>query len=121
MDLQTTRNIEQFIRLLGLRNVQVAPRIELAEGPFSMFIDAAEGLPQLSAGMTLPSEHTGRALNTLLARCDPRNTFGLPMRVYVLDEQIVLSCTLPQATPAGLWLRVHRLQRLWLEGCLNAY
>jgi type III secretion system chaperone SycN len=121
MDLQTNRNIEQFMRLLGLRHVQVAPRIELAEGHFSLLIDATQALPQLSAAQTVAPEQAPRALASLLARCDPRNTFGLPMRAFVLDSQIVLSCTLSPATQAATWLRIHRLQRMWVESCLNTY
>ncbi|WDD90582.1 secretion protein (plasmid) [Burkholderia sp. FERM BP-3421] len=115
MDLQTERKLEQFLRLLELPCSRIASRLEFAQPPLRVFIEAVGARLVLSVARPIDAARRDDALRRLVARCDPARHGGLILRACALRRDLMLSCTLDAAHDVGAWLDAHRTLRRLLD------
>lgn len=104
MDLQTQRRLEEFLRLADLAVCRVETRMEFSRPPHRLYIEHLQGRVLLSLSRPLDTCQHLHTLTTLLRRCHPAISRGVPLRAYVLNQQQVLSCAPSPDSDASQWL-----------------
>ncbi len=73
----------------------------------------------MSGSAFLTGGRAARLLPRLLQYWMPERCQGVVQRVFMLNESVVISCALPEASQAALWYQLYRLQRQLLEQALQ--
>lgn len=122
MDLQTQRSLEEFLRLADLAPCRVDTRMEFLLPPFRLYIEHLAGRVLLSLGRPVDACRRLNTLKTLLRRCQPASTKGVPLRAYLLNDQQMLSCAPAPGGDVNHWLDCLNVMRrlLTLHGAEQA-
>lgn len=115
MDLQTQRRLEQFLRLSDLPNTRITPRMEFTLPPYRLYIEYLDNRILLSLARSIELPHRATALKTLLTRCQPARTQGVPLRAYVLRNYQVLSYSPAPDSEVSHWIACHHTMRRLLD------
>ena len=111
MDLQLSRNIEQFIELLSLPPCRVEEVLVFEHPPFGLRIEAhGERLMLTSWSLTDKGQRTSDAIQLN----SPERFFGIPQRVFTISDQLMISALCPRDYDAHQWLRLCQRQRQFL-------
>ena len=115
MDLQNERRLEQFFRLLELPVTKIESRMEFVLRPFRLYVEYVQGRLLLSLGLPVEASRGTEALKKLLGLCLPARTQGVPLRGYVVKDNLVLSCAPPAGSDVAQWRTCYQAMRRLLE------
>lgn len=119
LNLQLSRNLEQFLELLNLSVKPLEFPLEFREGPFGLFLEIQQERLLLTSSYEAAGGRAARLLPRLLQYWMPERCQGVVQRVFMLHESVVISCAPPEASQAALWYQLYRLQRQLLEQALQ--
>ncbi|MBY4897875.1 hypothetical protein [Cupriavidus sp. AU9028] len=117
MEIGTLRNLEKLFRLMDVKPVTIEPRVEIQDGPASVFVEVAEQRVVVSTMLGVDPFAADAALRCLLSRWTPACMSGVPLRVFRVDDNLVVTGAMPPGSGAELWYRTVRAQRSLLEAC----
>lgn len=103
MDLQTERNIETLMRLVGNKAFTQSQEMTFYIDPCQFVLDVLPGRLVLSA---VGSIRRVAILPRILQQCCPQNTYGVIQRVFIVNNQLYLNCDLPGDEDAYFWLQI---------------
>ncbi|MHC8403431.1 hypothetical protein ACYZTX_29390 [Pseudomonas sp. MDT1-17] len=104
MDLQTQRSLEEFLRLADLSPCRVDARMEFSQPPLRLYIEYLQGRILLSLARQIDPCQRISSLKTLLRRCQPACSRGVPLRAYLLNDYQLLSCAPAPGSDVNQWL-----------------
>lgn len=111
MNLKTERNLEAFFGMIGVRNVQIQPCIELAENAVRIFVEVCNDRIVLTVAISVDEASRATALAALIGRWSIDRTYGVPLRVFAASGYLFVSSALPEDCDAIIWLRTFRVLR----------
>lgn len=112
MDLQVTRNLEQFFKLVNHWPVRLADCIECHWPPFGILLESIDDRLIMSSWL-LESEVT--LLKPLLSRWHPEAFMGIPQRVFIVKRRLMISCQCPSNSQAHDWYHLCKKQQIFLS------
>ncbi|MEW9809480.1 MAG: hypothetical protein AB2989_06550 [Candidatus Symbiodolus clandestinus] len=119
LDLQFSRNIEQFLEILGLSVQPLELPLQFREGAFCLYLEPQQQRLLLTLSYESNAQSTARLLPLLLQRWLPERFQGVMQRIFTLNDTLFISCTSPEGSQASLWYQLYREQRQLLEQVLQ--
>lgn len=115
MDLQTERRLEQFFRVLDLPVMRIEPRMEVVDPPFRLYVEDVSERLLISVTLPIPGLWSENVLQRLLELCQPERTQGIPLRGFIVSNQLVLSCSPAPEDSVEQWIKLYHMQRRLLQ------
>ena len=112
MDLQVMRNLEQFCRLLNHWPVRLEERVECHWPPFGILLESPDN--RLLMTSWLLDEEVNQ-LKPWLSRWHPEAFMGLPQRIFIINNRLMISCLCPFSSQAHDWLHLCQMQQKFLN------
>jgi hypothetical protein len=119
LNLQLSRNLEQFLDLLNLSVKPLELPLEFQEGSFRLYLEIQQERLLLTSSYEAGEGRALRLLFRLLQYWMPEHCQGVVQRTFILDESVLISCAPPEASQAALWYQLYCLQRQLLEQALR--
>lgn len=116
MDLKIKRNLEQFFQLMGEKPAELDEKIECHFPPFGILLELEQGRLLMTSWLL---EHKTTDVLPLLSRCHPEVFIGLPQRLYIVKNSLMISCLLPSDSEGMNWYRICKAQRKFLSNVLK--
>lgn len=115
MDLQSQRQVELWLRLMGAPDIPPAPQLTLRQGQNTYYLEAHAGRALVSLARPLPEACQQSALLYLLTLLQPEAGSGVPLRAWLARGCLWLAATTPQDSGAELWAQLAHQQRRLLD------
>ncbi|AQS36176.1 hypothetical protein Sps_00987 [Shewanella psychrophila] len=112
MDLQVTRNLEQFFRLLNRWPVHLEDRIECHWTPYGILLESVDDRLLMTSWLLEPKV---TQLQPWLSRWHPEAFMGLPQRVFMVKSRLMISCLCPSFSQAHDWYHLCLMQQKFLS------
>lgn len=114
IDLMMERNLQLFMRLAGLPEINVVPLMCWRISQREIFLEHRSG--RLHISYCIPAVcHDDTLLYSGLSSWHPARFAGVPQRLYRLRHGMVISCAAPVGSNAEFWLLLHQKQKGFLE------
>ncbi|ABN61472.1 hypothetical protein [Shewanella baltica] len=115
MDLQLTRNLEQFFRLVNHWPVKLEARIECHWPPHGVLLECHQGRLLMTTWLL---NTPVRDLKPHLSRWHPEAFAGRVQRLFIVKNRLMISCLCPSTHQGHDWYHLYQLQQKFLNRML---
>lgn len=115
MDLQLTRNLEQFFRLVDRWPIKLQDSIECHWPPYGLLLECRQGRLLMT---TWRLDNPTKELKTSLSRWYPEAFSGQIQRLFIVKQRLMISCLCPSRSDAHDWYRLYLMQQKCLHKLL---
>ncbi|MGL4858759.1 MAG: hypothetical protein ACRC5A_03295 [Enterobacteriaceae bacterium] len=112
MDLQLTRNLEEFFALTGRGPIMVDDKVECHWKPFGLRMEAFDRRLLMTSWLL---EMPVYFVDAWLSRWDPEAFKGVPQRIFVVKQRLLISCLCPGNSQALDWYNLYQAQLKFLN------
>ncbi|MCC7005728.1 MAG: hypothetical protein IT497_03655 [Ottowia sp.] len=113
MDLQTERRLEQFFYLARLPIIRMESRMEVVDPPFRLYVESQQDRVVFAVVLPIDKAQSFAALSALLERCIPERTQGIPMRCFLSQPGLTISCSPdPEFSPEAWFSLYSELKKM---------
>ncbi|MBE8167440.1 MAG: type III secretion apparatus [Shewanella sp.] len=112
MDLQSSRNLQELFQLLNRWPVSLEEQMEYHWAPYGLMLEIKNQRLLMTSWLL---ETQVQDLNLWLTRWHPQAFLGVPQRLFLIKQKMMISCLCPSNSEGRNWYQMVLLQQQFLN------